>query len=201
MIIGPKYKIARRLGAAVFEKTQTAKFALSEQKRKPKRFNRPRTNFAVQLLEKQRVRFSYGITEKQLRKYINEVIDSKSTTPADDLYSKLEKRLDSIILRSGFASTRFQARQAASHGHFKVDGVKSTIPSAQIKESNEVTLKESKQTSPLYMEFNETFKEITIPEWISVDPKKFAIKLKGEPVYKPTELPFDLLAVIQFYKR
>jgi small subunit ribosomal protein S4 len=201
MKIGPKYKIARRLGSAVFEKTQTAKFTLSEQKKRQKRFNRPRTNFAVQLLEKQRVRYAYGITEKQLRKYINEVIESKSKTPADDLYSKLEKRLDSIILRSGFATTRFQARQAASHGHFMVNGTKVTIPSRQIKESDEIVLKESKQTSPLYSEFVENFKDITTPSWVSVDPKKFSTKLKGEPVYKATELPFDLLAVIQFYKR
>ena len=201
MKIGPKYKIARRLGPAVFEKTQTAKFTLSEQKRKQTRFNRPRTNYAVQLLEKQRVKFSYGITEKQLRKYINEVIDSKSKTPADDLYAKLEKRFDTIILRSGFAKTRFQARQAASHGHFNIDGKKVTIPSRQITEKNEIALREAKKSSALYSEYKESFKEISIPAWIKVEPKNLSAKLIGTPSYRQTELPFDLLAVIQFYKR
>lgn len=201
MKIGPKYKIARRLGPAVFEKTQTAKFTLSEQKRKQKRWNRPRTNFAVQLLEKQRVRFTYGITEKQLRKYVNEVIASKTNKPADELYAKLEKRLDSIILRSGMAKTRFQARQAASHGHFSIKGKKVTIPSRQISQKDEIKLRDTKKESPLYIEFNENFKEVSVPKWISVDPKELVIKLTGVPAYSPTELPFDLLTVIQFYKR
>ena len=201
MKIGPKYKIARRLGPAVFEKTQTAKFTLSEQKRKQKRWNRPRTNFAVQLLEKQRVRFTYGITERQLRKYVNEVIASKTNKPADELYAKLERRLDSIILRSGMAKTRFQARQASSHGHFSIGGKKVTIPSRQISQKDEIKLRDAKKESPLYTEYAETFKEVSIPKWISVDPKEFSIKLTGVPTYNQTELPFDLLTVIQFYKR
>jgi small subunit ribosomal protein S4 len=201
MKIGPKYKIARRLGAAVFEKTQTAKFTLSEQKKKPKKWSRSRTNYATQLLEKQKVRFSYGLTEKQLRKYVKEVIESNSKNPAEDIYANLEKRLDSIILRSGLAKTRFQARQAASHGHFRVNGKKVTVPSMKISEKDIITLSESKKESPLYITFAEAFKEITVPAWISVDPKTYTLQLKSNPAYSSTEFPFDLLALLQFYKR
>jgi small subunit ribosomal protein S4 len=202
MKIGPKYKIARRLGAAVFEKTQTAKFTLSEQKKnKYKGFRRNRSNYGLQLIEKQRVKYTYGLTDKQLTNYIKSVIQSGSKNPAEDLFKKLETRLDSIVLRSGMAKTRYQARQAVSHGHFQVNGKKSTVPSMQIKESDDIVLRESKQSSQLYLGYADYFKDVTIPTWIIADPKKFSLKLKGEPKYNPTELAFDLLEVIQFFKR
>ncbi len=202
MKIGPKYKIARRLGPAVFEKTQTAKFTLSEQKRGNKKFaRRSRTNYASQLLEKQKVRFSYGLTEKQLGKYVKSVIASKSKTPSSDLFILLEKRLDSVILRSGLARTRFQARQAASHGHFKVKSRKATVPSMKIKVGDKIELSDSKKESPLYLQYVESLKDVNIPSWVKVDAKLFTIELLNEPVYNASEFPFDLLALIQFYKR
>lgn len=202
MKIGPKYKIARRLGPAVFEKTQTAKYTLSEQKKnKNRRFSRGRSNYGMQLIEKQRVKYTYGVSDKQLTNYINEVLESGSKNPAEDLYKKLESRLDSVILRSGMAKTRYQARQAASHGHFQVNGQKSTIPSMQIKEGDKITLREAKKDSPLYVNYAEESKDVTIPTWIIADPKAMSIEIKGEPTYNQTELSFDLLEVIQFFKR
>jgi small subunit ribosomal protein S4 len=203
MKVGPKYKIARRLGAAVFEKTQTAKFAASEQKKNAgkRRFGRARSNYGMQLIEKQRVKYTYGISDKQLGNYIKAIVESGSKNSAEDLYRKLESRLDSIVLRSGMAKTRYQARQAVSHGHFQVNGKKSTVPSMHISEKDEITLRESKKESPLYIEYPEAIKDINVPTWIVADPKKFTIKLKGEPTYNPTELAFDLLEVIQFFKR
>ena len=200
MKIGPKYKIARRLGSAVFEKTQTPKFILSEQKRK-KKFSRPRSNYALQLTEKQKVKFTYAITERQLRKYIVEIIEKNDANPADSLFSKLESRLDSVILRSGMAKTRFQAKQAASHGHFMVNKHKATVPSIQITETDTVILREPKKESPLYLEFKDNFQATIVPSWISVDPKEYSIKLISAPKYNPIETHFDLLSVIQFYKR
>lgn len=201
MKIGPKYKIARKLGANVFEKTQTAKFALSEQKKNKGKWSRPRTNYAAQLAEKQKVRFHYGLTEKQLGKYVKQVIASKSKNPAAEIFSLLESRLDSIILRSGFAKTRFQARQASSHGHFKVNGNKATVPSMQITVKDTLKLSDSKKESPLYIEIIESLKDTNIPGWISVNAKDLSINLKSEPIYNQTEYPFDLLSIIQFYKR
>lgn len=204
MKIGPKYKIARRLGAAVFEKTQSPKFALAEQKKNAnnKKFQRgSRTTFAIQLIEKQRVKYTYGVSEKQLRNYVKEIITSKSSAPAEALYQKLEKRLDSVVLRSGLAKTRYQARQMVSHGHITINGKKVTIPSITVSEKTNISVKESKKDSPLYADFEERFKEITVPTWIVVDPKTMSISIKGEPTYNPTELAFDLQEVIQSFKR
>jgi small subunit ribosomal protein S4 len=202
MKIGPKYKIARRLGASVFEKTQTAKFTLSEQKKKGNRgFKRAPSNYGMQLIEKQRVKYTYGISDKQLGNYIKHVIESGSKNPAEDLYKRLETRLDTVLLRAGMAKTRYQARQAAAHGHFQVNGQKVTIPSMQIKEGDEITLRESKKESPLYLNYAEDAKDLMIPTWVIVDPKKMSISIKGEPTYTRSELSFDLLEVIQFFKR
>jgi small subunit ribosomal protein S4 len=203
MKIGPKYKIARRLGSAVFEKTQTAKFTLSEQKKRgnSRGYKRAPSNYGLQLIEKQRVKYTYGITDKQLANYIKSVIESNSKNPAEDLYKKLETRLDTIILRSGMAKTRYQARQAASHGHFKVNGNKATVPSMSIKEGDKIVLKDAKKESPLYINYADDSKDITIPTWIVSDPKNYTIEIKGDPTYTPTELSFDLQEVIQFFKR
>lgn len=202
MKIGPKYKIARKLGASVFEKTQSQKFALAEQKKKEgKKFSRAKTGFASQLFEKQRVKYTYGLSEKQLANYVKEIIKSKSKSPAKDLYIKLEKRLDNIVLRSGLAKTRYQARQMVSHGHFQVNGKKVTIPSMSISEKDTIKVKDSKKDKGLYLDYSERFNDVIVPEWIKVDPKTFTINTKGLPNYKPTELHFDLQEVIQSFKR
>ena len=132
MINGPKYKIARRLGASVFEKTSTAKFALrTERKSRNLAGKRPkaRSNYGKQLIEKQKVRFTYGISEKQFRNYVREVIDKNSSNPTEALFALLEARVDSVVLRSGFVPTKQAARQAVSHGHITVNGKRITIPS------------------------------------------------------------------------
>jgi small subunit ribosomal protein S4 len=202
MKIGPKYKIARRLGAAVFEKTQTAKFTLSEQKKRQQGgYKRAPSGYGLQLIEKQRIKYTYGITQRKLANYINEVINSKSKNPAEELFQKLETRLDSLVLRSGMAKTRYQAKQAVSHGHFLVNGRKVTVPSMQIKEKDDIVLKEAKKESPLYLNYAEDSKDLNISTWVIVDPKEMTIKLKGKPTYNPTEVSFDLQKVIQFFKR
>jgi small subunit ribosomal protein S4 len=202
MKVKSKYKIAKRLGSAVFEKTQTAKFALAAEK---KRFStegiRSRSNYGTQLLEKQKVRFTYGIPNKQLTNYVKEIIKSKTKTPEQELFSKLEHRLDNIILRAGFAESRFQARQMVSHGHVKVNGRKNKVPSYQVKASDKIEIKESSRDKVLFINFAEKFKEVTTPSWIKVDPKTYSVTIEGEPSYKPKESHFRLGDVLQFYKR
>src|SRR5690349_13683978 len=121
MKIGPKFKIARRLQAPIFEKTQTAKFkANSENKgraggagRRP----RPKSDYGHQLMEKQKARFTYGISERQFSNYANKVITKKSSiSPQEKLFEELERRLDNVVYRLGLAKTRSAARQMVSHG-------------------------------------------------------------------------------------
>lgn len=201
MKIGPKYKIARRLGAQVFEKTQGAKFALAMQKKNKRFAPRPKSGFGQQLLEKQRVRYTYAIAEKQFAKYVREIIEKKPTNSSEALFQKLEKRLDSIVLRAGLAPTRLAARQMVSHGHILVNDRKVTIPSMQITSKDKISIKQSSKDKPLFAALDERLKEHSAPAWISFDSKKGEISLKGEPVYSPSESQLDLLSVLQFYKR
>lgn len=200
MKIGPKYKIARRLGAAVFEKTQSPKFALSEQKRK-KTFSKARSNYGAQLIEKQKVRFTYAITEKQLSNYVKNVIAKNTKNQTDFVFQALETRLDAIVLRAGFAKTRRQARQMVSHGHVKVNGVRNTVPSTHVTKDMNIEVKETSKSKGLFNDFEERFKDVTVPAWIKVDAAKKSIALIGVPTYSPKESHFDLQAVLQFYKR
>jgi small subunit ribosomal protein S4 len=200
MKIGPKYKIARRLGAAVFEKTQSPKFALSEQKRK-KTFTKARSNYGAQLIEKQKVRFTYGITEKQLSNYVKNVIEKNTKNQTDFVYQALERRIDAIILRAGFAKTRRQARQMVSHGHVKVNGVRTTVPSMHVTKDMIIEVKESSKSKGLFTDFDERFKDVNVPNWLKVDAVKKSVSLIADPNYSSKESHFDLQAVLQFYKR
>src|SRR5262249_14892440 len=125
-----KYKLAKRLGASIFEKTQSQKFAIAaERSAKNKKRSRGASEFGKQLLEKQKVRVTYGISERQFSNYIEDAMASKAGAPAEMLHRALELRLDNVCYRLGLASTRRAARQMVSHGHITVNGVKTTIPS------------------------------------------------------------------------
>jgi len=122
MKIVTRYKIARRLGAPVFEKTQTQKFALRlNQKSQFLKKPRAKSDYGLGLLEKQKARYSYGITSKQFTNYVKKAMEKKGSS-AYLLVTLLESRLDNIALRSGFATTRQGARQMTSHGHLTVNG-------------------------------------------------------------------------------
>lgn len=201
MKIGPKYKIARRLGAEVFEKTQTQKFALAMQKKNKTFKPRPKSGFGIQLLEKQKVRFTYALSEKQFSKYVRKVIDKNPSNPAEMLFQLLEKRLDNVVLKSGFAPSRLAARQLVSHGHIYVNGKRLTIPSYEVKNKDVISIKPSSKDKPVFAELDERLKDHTSPSWIAFDKTKQEATIKGEPTYSPTENHFDLLPVLQFYKR
>lgn len=201
MKTGPKYKIARRLGAPIFEKTQTQKYALSlaRKEKSKKKYSRPKSEFGLQLLEKQKARFTYGISEKQFRKYVDMAL--RSPEPAQKLFALLESRLDNVLYRAGFTKTRAQARQAASHGHSMVNGRRVTIPSILLKDGDMVSVRPASQTSALWSELEERVKSGSAPAWLKVDPEKKEITVSGVPVYNPTENTFELSSVIEFYSR
>jgi len=201
MIIGPKFKIAKRLGAAIFEKTQTAKFALS-QARTGKARRRPgqMSDYKRQLIEKQKMRFTYGITEKQLRRYVDEAVE-KSNQPIIMLMERLESRLDNVVYRLGLAKTRRFARQIVSHGHVFVNGRRLSIPSYKTKIGDVVTVREqSKQKGP-FVQIADTHEAVGVPSWLSIDIKKLSASMTGVPVYKPAETLFDPEQVMEYYSR
>ena len=201
MRIGPKFKIARRLGSPIFEKTQTEKYAASlARKEKAGKINfRPKSEFGIQLIEKQKARLTYGLTEKQFRKYAKEALSTSE--PMQRLFKTLESRLDNILFRSGFARTRAQARQMASHGHTRVNGRRVTIPSILLKENDVVGVGSGSAGSPLFAESAERMKTSTTPAWLKLDSEKREAEVIGTPTYTPTEHVFDLSRVLEYYNK
>lgn len=200
MKLGPKYKIAKRLGAPIFEKTQTQKFALSEARggRQRKR-HAPPSDYKKQLIEKQKMRFSYGISEKQLRRYVNEATE-KSNQPIALLIGRLESRLDNVVYRLGLAKTRRFARQLVSHGHVTVNGKKMTIPSHKVRIGDKISVREgSRQIGP-FVNIADTH-EGQVPTWLKLDIKKLEAEKVAEPTYVPAETLFDPEQVLEYYSR
>ena len=202
MKIGPKYKIARRLGSAVFEKTQTAKFSLNEQKKsKNSRTKRPSSVFGQQLIEKQKVRYTYCVNEKQLKNYVKKVIETSKTNQADILFKLLESRLDNVVLKAGFAKSRLMARQAVSHGHFTVNGVRVNIPSYIVKNDDVIAIREGSKSKKVFENAEKNLNEANTPSWLKVNAKDLSVKITGQAVYAPQELHFDLNSVMEYYKK
>lgn len=198
--IKSKYKIAKRLGAQIFEQTQTQKFALSEARAKKPRGGRNKSDYGRQLLEKQKVRFTYGIPEKQLSNYA--AVAFETANPSESLHRALEMRLDSAAYRAGFASTRRGARQMVSHGHLLVNGKRITTPSYKLKKGDTISVREGSRTSPLFAHMgNPEASARTIPQWLSVDLPTMVAKVDGEPAFSAAEIPLDYSAVFEFYSR
>ncbi len=193
-----KYKIAKRLGNGVFEQTQTQKFALSEARSRKEKRGRGASDYGKQLLEKQRVRYTYGLAEKQLSNYAHKAITEPD--PSLSLYRTLEMRADSAVYRAGFASTRRAARQMVSHGHITINGRRTTVPSHEVKKGDVISVREGSRTSPLFASLAE--KEArSIPQWLSVDLNLLKAEVTGEPMYSSAEVGLDLATVFEFYSR
>jgi small subunit ribosomal protein S4 len=205
MIIGPKYKIARRLGPGVFEKTQGQKFALSEARRgKGKNDNKkrggPKSDYGIQMLEKQKARFTYLLTEKQFSKYVKTSIEKKGDN-REILYKTLESRLDNVVLKAGFAPTRLAARQLVSHGHIMVNGKRVTIPSYQVRIGEKISIRPGSTKKPVFATLTERLQKAMPPAWLKVDAEKQTIDVQGAPKLVITELVFDIGQVLEFYSR
>lgn len=198
MHIGPRYKIARRYGAELFEKTSTQKFALREGNREgKKRGNRNQSDFARQLAEKQKARFLYGLGGRQIRR-ISRAANLKRGAAADELFQALEMRLDNAVFRAGLASTRRAARQFVSHGHILVNGRRTTIPSRLLTSGDIVSVRPQSAAKKLWPEQKE---ERPIPAWLSYDGTKRAFTVTGAPKLTRAELPFAIDTVLEFYRR
>jgi small subunit ribosomal protein S4 len=193
-----KYKIAKRLGNGVFEQTQTPKFALAEQRKRMERRRAP-SDYGRQLLEKQRIRYTVGITEKQLSNYAQKAI--LEADPSTALHKMLEMRADSAIYRTGFASTRRAARQMVSHGHITVNGRRITTPSYQLKKGDVIGVREGSRKNALFASLSDKQERRSIPQWLAVDVNLLKAEVVGEPVYSTVETGLDYSTLFEFYSR
>lgn len=201
MITKPKFKICRRLGPGVYDKCQTVKFSSASGKFAGPGARRPKalSEYGVQLIEKQKIRFSYGISERQLSNYVKKASTIKGSGTAEKLYEELESRLDNAIYRMGLASTRRAARQMVSHGHFLVNNIKITIPSYKLKLGDIIKIREGSKGKKLFENLAEKIKDYNPPKWISFDISKMEGKVKDKP--ENTESFLDLNIVLEFYSR
>jgi small subunit ribosomal protein S4 len=202
MKTGPRYKIAKRLGPSVFEKAQTQKFAISaERSAKAHRRRGRQSEYGKQMLEKQKVRVTYGLTERQFRSYVKKALAAHSAKPADRLHELLEMRLDNVVWRLGLAPTRRAARQMVAHGHIAVGGRKTRIPSYALSVGSEVSIRSGSKEHGVLSGFADRFAERSLPSWLSWDPKQMAGALAERPTGSSAEPAGDLGAVLSFYTR
>ena len=202
LLIKSKSKIAKRLGARIFEQTQTQKFALSEARsKKQKRGRRGGSDYGLQLLEKQRVRFTYGISERQLANYARKAFEKKD--PAAALHRALEMRIDAASYAAGFALTRRAARQMTSHGHLTVNGKRTRIPSYRVQKGDVIAVREGSRNSPLFSKLNEEMTDSPriVPAWLKVEGPLMRAHVVGEPAYTRGESSLDYGTVFEFYSR
>jgi small subunit ribosomal protein S4 len=200
MKIGPRYKICKRLGGGIFEKCQTQKFQLSEARSKNSKggrgFKRGMSDYGRQLIEKQKVRFSYGITEKKLRKYVTQASGSQDAVSV--INTLLETRLDNVVYRAGFAKTRRMARQLVAHGHITVNGRKNKVPSHIVSNDDVITIRDSSKTKTVFSKIEPAMKP---PKWMTVDIKKMTVTLRNSPEFDANATIFDYQAVFEYYSR
>jgi len=154
----------------------------------------------LQLREKQKLRFSYGILERQFRKFFNEAKKSPGAT-GEALLILLERRLDNVVYRLGFADSRAQARQIVRHGHIMVNGRKTDIPSFLAKSGDVIKWREASKKTEYYKKLAEEIEEKFIPNWLSLDKESMTGKVLNLPGKDDIEAGFNVKAIVEYYSR
>ena len=152
----------------------------------------------MQLREKQKLRFIFGLTEKQMKNYFHKASEKKGNT-MDYVVEYLEKRLDNVVYRLGLTPTRASARQMVSHGHFIVNNHRVTVPSYELKPGDIVKIREGSKVKKLFENLKDRLKDYNAPAWVSFDPNSLEGKILAKP--KNIETFLDLNAVLEFYSR
>jgi small subunit ribosomal protein S4 len=156
--------------------------------------------YGLQLREKQKVRRVYGVLERQFRNYYREAEGTTGVT-GEALLQRLETRLDNVVFRLGFASSRAQARQLVAHGHFAVNGTATNVPSYSMKPGDRVEVRESRRGREAFKVVKETLRSHTAPEWLSLDAAQLAGSVSTLP--RRDQMPLDLSEqlVVEYYSR
>jgi small subunit ribosomal protein S4 len=161
---------------------------------------RKSSNYAEQLREKQKVKRMYGMLEDQFRRYFHEADRAKGVT-GHNLLSMLERRLDNVVHRLGFASSRDQARQLIRHNHFQIGGRKVNIPSFQVKAGDVITLKEKSRKNSMIQENLEDASRRGVPAWLELDKANFQGKVMRAPVRDEITMPINEHLIVELYSK
>lgn len=200
--IGPKNKIARRFGVNLGLKTNSTKVARRLAQRPGQHGQKRRrgglSTFGKQLAEKQKAKFIYGLRERQFRNTVSEAERLQGDSGLN-LQQLLERRLDNVVYRLGFASTRAQARQFVSHNMFTVNGKKLNIPSYRVKVNDVIALRDNKKSKGAFENIQDRLASSTLPSWLSVDVAKQEGKVLHDPQESDFDKIFDVKLIIEYY--
>ena len=168
--------------------------------RQSKRANRKMSEYGLQLREKQKAKFIYGVLEKPFRNYFAKASKMNGMT-GDNLMILLESRLDNVVFRMGLARTRKEARQIVDHKHVLVNGKQVNIPSYLVSAGDVIEIKEAKKSSPRYREILEVTGGRLVPEWLDVDAESLKGTVKELPSREATDVPVDEMLIVELYSR
>lgn len=159
--------------------------------------------YLTQLREKQKVRRTYGLLEKQFARLMDEATRDKSGLAGENLLRLLELRIDNAIYRAGFAVSRRAARQLVSHGHFLLNGRRIDIPSIRLKPGDEITIRPRSKKSGYFSQLDDIVKDSTQVQlsWLKADPKKIMITITGLPQRSETEPDINEQLIVEYYSR
>ena len=164
------------------------------------RANRKVSEYGLQLREKQKAKFIYGVLEKPFRNYYEKADRMKGMT-GENLMTLLESRLDNVVFRMGFARTRREARQIVDHKHVLVNGKCVNIPSYLIKAGDVIEIKESAKSMQRYKDILEVTAGRLVPEWIDADVENFKGTIKNLPTREMIDVPVDEMLIVELYSK
>ena len=163
-------------------------------------FRRKESDYSLQLRAKQKARRIYGIYENQFRRYFREAQRQKGLTGVN-LLAMLESRLDNVVFRLGFASSRSQARQIVQHSHFGVNGHKVNIPSYLVKPGDIIAVNESSRSKPYFKEVAQVLDEGRVPAWLSLDLSNLTGKVVALPSRDDIDITLNEQLIVEYYSR
>ncbi|MBI4267781.1 MAG: 30S ribosomal protein S4 [Chloroflexi bacterium] len=178
----------------------TAKCALERQKKTAGRRRRRVSDRGLQLIEKQKARYIYGILERQFRQIFDRALRQPGVT-GENLKVLLERRLDNVVYRLGYAESRPQARQLVSHGHIMVNGHKTDIPSSLIKEGDTISWRATSTKNEYYKQLLETIQSKSLVSWLSLDRENLVGQVVSLPTPDEAETNYDEKAIVEYYSR
>ncbi len=203
---GPVERIERRLGVSLAlkgERRLAGKSALERRPYPPGQHGQRRTKiseYGLQLREKQKAKYMYGILEKQFRNLFKEANRMEGNT-GENLVKLLEQRLDNVVYRMGFATTRRFARQLVNHGHVLVDGKRVNIPSYRVKPGQKIEIKEKSKNNPQIQRSIELTNQTGIVPWVDVDKEKLFGIFTRIPEREEVEIPVEERLIVEFYSK
>ncbi len=199
-------RLCRREGTKLFLKGDrcfSPKCGIERRSYPPGQHGQGRTRFSdygVQLREKQKVKRMYGLLEKQFAQTMHRATRMKGRA-GENLLMLLERRLDNVVFRMGFATSRAEARQLVRHGHFLVDGSKSMTPSIQVRPSAKVSVREKSRKIARIVGALETLEGRSVPQWLEIDKESFTGTVKALPTREDITLPIQEQLIVELYSR